>query len=176
MTSNRTYPDETAGEFPPPPRTMTDGDGRTIELRAADAAEREPLLEMYAAFDPADRAQGIPPVQEYAIESWLDTVLGEECLNAVAWHDETAVGHAMLVPDENQEFELAIFVLGDYQSAGIGTELIETLLGYGKREEIDRVWLTVERWNKAAIALYQNVGFEICDTESFEIEMSIRLH
>lgn len=176
MTSNRTYPDECAEAFPRPPRTITDGDGREIDLRAADVDDQAALLAMYEAFDPGDRAQGIPPVKEYAIETWLESVLEEECLNAIAWHDGQAVGHAMLVPDRQGEFELAIFVLGAYQSAGIGTELIETLLGLGQREGYEKVWLTVERWNKAAIGLYQKVGFEICDTESFEVEMSIRLH
>ena len=37
------------------------------------------------------------------------------------------------------------------------------------------MWLTVERWNDPAIALYRKVGFETTNTESFEIEMSIRL-
>jgi len=175
MTSNRTYPDEAAGTFPRPPRTITDRDGREIDLRAADRDDRETLLSMYEAFDPADRAQGIPPVKEYAIQNWLETVLEAENLNAIAWHDGDAVGHTMLVADREGEHELAIFVLSEYQGAGIGTELIATLLGHGQREGLEKVWLTVERWNKAAIALYQKVGFEICDTESFEIEMTIRL-
>jgi len=37
------------------------------------------------------------------------------------------------------------------------------------------VWLTVERWNRAAVALYEDVGFERSGTESFELEMSLRL-
>jgi ribosomal protein S18 acetylase RimI-like enzyme len=175
MTSNRTYPEERAGTFPRPPRTIADREGREIELHSADRDDQPALLEMYEAFDPADRAQGIPPVKQYAVENWLETVLEEGNLNAVASYDGDVIGHAMLVADGQGEFELAIFVLGAYQSAGIGTDLIETLLGHGQDEGIEKVWLTVERWNKAAIGLYQKVGFEICDTESFEIEMSIRL-
>jgi ribosomal protein S18 acetylase RimI-like enzyme len=37
------------------------------------------------------------------------------------------------------------------------------------------VWLSVERWNKPAIGLYEKLGFEISDAESFEMEMSARL-
>jgi len=176
MTANRTYPDEPAGEFPPPPRTITDKDDRDIEIRSAGLAEREPLVAMYTAFDPADRAQGIPPVKEYAIDNWLDTVLAEDCLNVIAWDGEDAVGHSMLVPDDSGGYELAIFVLNTHQGAGVGTSLLETLLGYTQQEGVEKVWLTVERWNKPAIELYKKVGFEICNTESFEIEMSIRLH
>jgi len=66
-------------------------------------------------------------------------------------------------------------VLQAYQGAGIGTALVETLLGHGQAEGIDHVWLTVERWNDPAISLYEKVGFEISSAESFEIEMAIRL-
>jgi GNAT superfamily N-acetyltransferase len=128
---------------------------------------------MYVEFDPADRAQGIPPSEEERIRSWLDTLLTEG-LNVLAWHGDDVVGHAVLMPD-SEGWELAIFVFQPYQGAGIGTQLIETLLGYGAAEGVDHVWLTVERWNRPAIALYESVGFEPSDAESFEMEMSLVL-
>ncbi len=95
------------------------------------------------------------------------------------------VGHAVLVPDTDEpgsitdpadyEWELAIFVLQDYQGAGIGTELLAHLLGEASARGIDHVWLTVERWNGAAIRLYEQIGFETVGSESFDLEMSIRL-
>lgn len=171
----RNFPDEAAGPFPRPPRTFTDGEGRTITVERVGEERIDELVSMYLAFDPADRAQGIPPIRERAIERWLGTVLAEECLNVVARHEGTPVGHATLVPDEAQGYELAIFVLADYQGAGIGTELVETLLGLGQAEGVTSVWLTVERWNDPAIALYRKVGFETTDAERFEMEMAIRL-
>ncbi|WP_284010793.1 GNAT family N-acetyltransferase [Haloarcula pelagica] len=169
------YPDEPAGEFPAPPRTVTDREDREIDLRAADEGDREQLVEMYLDFDPADRAQGIPPIKEHAIERWLDTILDEECVNVVALNDGVAAGHATLVPDNEGDYELAIFVLQAFQGSGIGTVLLETLLGQGQTEGIEHVWLTVERWNDPAIALYRKMGFETQNAESFEIEMAIRL-
>jgi len=171
----RDYPDEPADEFPRPPRTVTDREGRAVEIRAADMADREGVLEMYLSFDPADRAQGIPPAREEAIEDWLDTILGEDTLNVVAVHEGSVVGHATLVPDRHGEHELAIFVLQAFQGAGIGTHLVETLLGLAQMQGLEKVWLTVERWNDPAVALYKKVGFETTGTESFEIEMSIQL-
>ena len=171
----RTYPDEPAEEFPQPPRTITDREARSIDVIPADDADTESLVEMYLDFDPADRAQGIPPVKEDAIREWLDTILDSDCVNVAAKHDDTVAGHATLVPDNEDEHELAIFVLQAYQGAGIGTALVETLLGYGQSKDIDHVWLTVERWNDPAISLYEKVGFEISSAESFEIEMAIRI-
>lgn len=173
--TDRRYSEAAAADFPAPPLRFDDAEGREIEIRAYDdEVERDALVEMYTEFDPSDRAQGIPPVGEESIRSWLDTILADDCLNVIAWDDEEAAGHATLVPG-NGDYELAIFVLQTYQEAGIGTNLIEALLGYGQVEGIDKVWLTVERWNRAAVALYKNIGFETSDAESFELEMTLRL-
>ena len=174
MSGNRSYPGDVSGPFPTPPHEFVDEADRTIVVRVAED-DREALVGMYEDFDPEDRAQGIPPVDEGSIRRWLDRVFEDDCLNVIAWHGEDAVGHAMLVPDDEDAYELAIFVLGTHQSAGIGTELLQTLLGHGKDNGIKRVWLTVERWNEPAIGLYEKVGFEIRNTESFELEMAIRI-
>ncbi|ELZ92961.1 N-acetyltransferase GCN5 [Haloferax mucosum ATCC BAA-1512] len=174
--SPRTYSEAVADPYEAPPLSFTDGDNRTIELRAYDGSdeELEALVEMYDAFDPSDRAQGIPPGREDRIRDWLDNILGDDCLNVVAWSDDEVAGHATLVPD-GDAYELAIFVHQDYQRAGIGTRLIKALLGHGRESGVEKVWLTVERWNRAAVGLYKTVGFETSDAESFELEMTIRL-
>ncbi|SDZ95692.1 Acetyltransferase (GNAT) family protein [Haloplanus vescus] len=180
MTTDRGYPDDPAGPFPTPPTTAEDREGRSITVRRYDPdRDREALEAMYDAFDPADRAQGIPPTGEDRIADWLDSITGDGTVNVVACHGDDIAGHATLVPDSDDTMvaaELAIFVLQAYQGAGIGTHLIETLLGAGEAAGVERVWLTVERWNEPAISLYEKVGFRASDTESFEHEMTIRLH
>ena len=168
---SRQYPEAAVGGFPRPPREMTDNEGRTVLLCCPD--ERKRLVEMYLAFDPADRAQGIPPVEESAIREWLDRITGPDTLNLVARHGSHAVGHIALVGDT--EYELAIFVLQAYQNAGIGTALLRTALGAAAAAGIERVWLSVERWNDAAIALYRRVGFEPVDVPRFGMQMTLRL-
>jgi ribosomal protein S18 acetylase RimI-like enzyme len=183
----RVYPDEPSGPFPVPPATFEDREGRDIELHAAAADDLDAIAEMYVAFDSADRAQGIPPTGESAVREWLDTVLAEGP-DVVACHEEAVVGHATLVaaPDTPERLaddeaapddaaELAIFVLQGYQGAGIGRRLLGTTLGHGVAAGFDRVWLTVERWNHAAVGLYESVGFERSGTDRFELEMAIRV-
>ena len=173
--SDRTYPDDQVGSFPRTPAEFTDGEDRVITLRESDRDDVEALVSMYEGFDPADRAQGIPPVDREAIRDWLETIVSEDSVNVVAAYEDRLVGHAILVPDREEGYELAIFILAEYQGAGIGTELLSHLLGAGQAADVDRVWLTVERWNEAAIALYRKIGFETAGSESFELEMSIRL-
>jgi len=169
------FPDEPVDGFPTPPRTITDTEGREIDLSEAGADEIDPLVEMYLAFDPADRAQGIPPTGEEAVREWLELLEAEESLHVVAARDEDVVGHVMLVADTEGAYELAIFVLQPYQGAHIGTELVRTGLGLAEERGIERVWLSVERWNDAAVALYEKIGFETTGSASFEMEMSLRL-
>jgi GNAT superfamily N-acetyltransferase len=177
MSSETRYPEAVSGPFPTPPATMVDGADREIEVRPYDDSEydREAMVAMYEDFDPADRAQGVPPVGESRIRDWLDVLLADGGYNVLAWHGDRVVGHATLVSDGDSGFELAIFVHQEYQGAGIGTALVEHLLGHGAAQGVRRVWLTVERWNRAAMALYERVGFETTDAESFELEMAIRL-
>ena len=168
------FPDGVAGPYEAPPREFVDAEGRTIRIERYDG-EFDALVEMYLEFDAEDRAQGIPPIGEERVVAWLETLLSEECVNVIAWHEDDPVGHATLVSDLESAYELAIFVLRAYQDAGIGTQLIEALLGAGRAKGIEGVWLTVERWNEAAVALYRKVGFEPSDTSSFELEMAARL-
>jgi ribosomal protein S18 acetylase RimI-like enzyme len=174
----REYPDTVAGQYEPPPREFIDRADRNIvvrELGKGPVDDIEALVEMYAGYDAEDRAQGIPPVGEDRIRDWLDRITDEDCYNVVAWHDDWAAGHATLVPERDGPYELAIFVDGEYQEASIGTELIKALLGLGREVGIDRIWLSVERWNSPAISLYQKVGFERTGESGFELEMAARL-
>lgn len=175
--SDRIYPDGPADEFDEPPVQFEDREGRPMEIRPYDGSddEMEALVEMYMEFDPADRAQGIPPGRESRIRSWLENILKGDCLNVIAWDGDQPAGHATLVPADEGAYELAIFVLQAYQQAGIGTRLIKGLLGYGRANDVEKVWLTVERWNRAAVSLYKKIGFETSDAESFELEMTLRL-
>ncbi|PSP74542.1 GNAT family N-acetyltransferase [Halobacteriales archaeon QS_3_64_16] len=186
---SRVYPEELAREFERPPFEFDDEAGREIAIRPSEGEapndeeenggekgnkEFEALVEMYVAFDPADRAQGIPPARESQVREWLGTILEGGC-DVLAWYGGECVGHATLVPDGEDAYELAIFVLDEYQRAGIGSQLMEGLLGHGQAQSAERVWLTVERWNDVAMALYRKFGFETSDTESFELEMALRL-
>ena len=174
----REYPDTMAGPYEPPPRSFPDRSDREVVVRefgAGPVDDFEVLVGMYDGYDTEDRAQGIPPVGEEHVRDWLDTITGDDCFNVVAWHGDWPAGHATLVPDRHGAYELAIFVDGEYQGAGIGTELIKGLLGHGREHGIDHVWLTVEHWNDPAIMLYEKVGFERTGDGGFELEMAATL-
>ena len=156
-------------QFPRPPQAFTDREGRTVRMEAYDG-EAEPLVGMYTDFDDDDRAQGVPPRKEPAIRTWVQGLL-DEGHNVVVWDDDRPIGHAVLMPVEDASAELAIFVHPDYQSAGIGSYLIEVLLGHGQAAGVEHVWLAVSQRNHVAMRVYRAVGFETRLREHVEIEM-----
>ncbi len=133
-------------------------DGREVEVGPYAPADREPLLDMYRTFDPAQRAQGIPPIDEPRRVAWVDQLSGRG-INVVARREDRIVGHAALTPDRAASYELAIFVHQDFQGVGIGRRLLETLLDLARSSGVREVWLSVESWNRRAIALYKKIGF-----------------
>lgn len=128
---------------------------------------------MYLDFDPSQRSLGLPPIRERRIREWLDVLLDGD--NVLAWDRDKVIGQAVLVDSGEQECELAIFLHQDYHGAGIGTQLTETLLSYGKTRGIRRVWLVVERSNSPAVALYHDVGFTLARSLGHDVEMEIFL-
>ena len=56
---------------------------------------------------------------------------------------------------------VVIGILQDFQHQGIGQKLFDQLIDWAKAKDIKRLELTVMMNNPAAIALYQNNGFEI---------------
>ncbi len=155
--------------LPLPPFGLRDALGRPVLMRPA-GEDVDALVAFYERFDPADRAQGLPPTGSARIRPWLEVLA--EGPGVVAWHEDDAVGHAALVPDGAGAHELVVFVLQGFRGTGIGTSLVRALLGLGRARGVIRVWLTVQRWNHAAIAVYRKTGFEREGEEGLEIIMS----
>jgi len=159
--------------FQPPPRSFVDTHERDIEITTATPTDGDALVDMYAAYTDADRAQGIPPRERRDIRDWIDILL-DDGINLAAWHGDRAVGHAALLPHDDTA-ELVIFVHPDYHHAGIGSRLIRALLGAGQRAGLSHVWLSVQRDNHVAMNLYRSVGFETTERDRSEHEMELDL-
>jgi ribosomal protein S18 acetylase RimI-like enzyme len=97
-------------------------------------------------------------------------------VNALAWRGDSVIGHVVLIPDlKGKSGELVIFVDQNHRNLGVGTELARFALEKFGHLGFELVWLTVRVLNFIAIKLYRKVGFEFCDTDSYERVMAIKL-
>ena len=179
---------DTVDSRPPPTWTATDGRDRELAFAAIEYASWEGIedvVAMYDDFEEKHAAQGLPPRGGDDIREWLTAL--RRGLHVVARHGGRTVGHATLVSGEESDagsgsgdereagHELAIFVHQDYRNAGVGTHLLRTLLSYAGTVGVERVWLMVERHNRPAIALYDDVGFETVEVSGGTVEMQLDL-
>ena len=147
------YPEESLGRFAAPPIAYTDTRGRDIEIHAYDD-DFERLVALCHDVTPNGGSSRLPPSTDEHIRTWLASVLTRG-YSVVAWHADKPVGHAMLVNDEPDEYELAVYVRNGYRRAGTGTKLVCAVFGVGQQHGVERVWFLVDRWNRAAVTLFQ---------------------
>jgi len=157
------------------PSELVDATGRPFRIRRLEAGDRPGLEAMYADFEPLRIAQGLPPATPETQRAWLDEVLAEGLHLAVTEGPEL-VGHGMLMP-YGDAVELANFLHQRVRGRGIGTALNRALVDLARREGYDRVWLSVEPSNRAAIRSYEKAGFRFLPGSVWgpEIEMEVDL-
>jgi len=164
----------TGTEYCPPrcPR-FVDKQGARWTLRPAQDGDAERLEEMYDAFGPTDRAQGIPPATDHERQSWIEMLLSEG-YNIVAEGPNGLVGHVAYTPVDADRPELAVFVHPEFHDRGIGTELCKHAAAAAVEAGCEAIELHVERRNRAAITVYRRIGFEVVDDE-LDMRMVLRL-
>lgn len=156
---------------------LTDKNGAAFRARAYAPEDRRALEAMYQDFEPRRAAQGLPPADSTRTRQWLARVLASG-LHFVAEQDGRIVGHAMLVPiDEQEGLELANFVHQSARGRGIGTALNQMAVEAARANGCARLWLSVEPSNRAALRSYEKVGFRMLPGSWWapEVEMAIDL-
>ena len=75
--------------------------------------------------------------------------------------DRLIVGYAGLWWIENEGHITNIAVRPGYRNRRIGSQIVETLIGFTQEEGVDDFTLEVRRSNVAALGLYEKFGFEV---------------
>ena len=159
------------------PLELADNLGQSFRVREFAATDRAALTRMYHGFEPKRVAQGLPPATDHAIDRWLDHAL-KGGIHLLVEIDGRIAGHVMLIPrDDPKSVELANFLHQSVRGRGVGTAMNRLAIAMAQLHGYERVWLSVEPSNTAAIRSYQRAGLEIVKRTMFahEIEMEIRI-
>jgi RimJ/RimL family protein N-acetyltransferase len=158
--------------------TRYDKAGDPFGVRPYHLEDRPALEDFYGDFEPIRAAQGLPPQGRARVTRWLDAVLGHG-LHLVALRDDLLIGHALVVPVPDPGVgEYAVFLHQGERGRGVGIELSRAAIEAARDSGLQRLWLTVEPHNRAAIGAYERVGFRFRSAAilSPEAEMTLDLH
>src|SRR5690606_33905481 len=153
------------------PAALIDREGRPFIVRRLTADDRLALESMYRAFEPKRGAQGLPPVEKN-LAAWLDRVLAAgEHFGVIV--DNELLGHVMLLPIDERRVELANFLHQSIRNRGIGTAINRIALDVARSRGMERVWLCVEPFNRAAVRSYEKAGFTRLPGSLWETEIEM---
>ncbi len=132
-------------------------------------------LEMYRDFSPKPASQGLPPQDPETCQNWLKKLF-RIGVNGLAWRDDDVIGHAALIPDvRGKSGELVTFVGQDHRRRRIGTAVTRFILKEFGQKGFEVAWVTVRVSDFIPIMFYKKLGFEFCDTDSYERVMAVKL-
>jgi len=96
--------------------------------------------------------------------AWIERSLANG-RNIIAENQERIVGHVYYTPAEAPRPELAVFVHPAFHNRGIGTELCKHAAAAAAEADREALELHVSQTNRAAITVYQRLGFEVVDRD-----------
>jgi putative acetyltransferase len=148
---------------------FTLADGKKIYFRPKQSSDTEMLWTMFSTLSDGSLSNLAPPFTRERIEGWTSNIDCDKVLTIVAVTRERGgqriVSTASLSFNTQEIFkhkaELSIAVHDDYQNMGIGTAMLNHLVGIAKMKKLRKIWLLVNTDNDRAVHLYKKVGFEI---------------
>ncbi|WP_420130381.1 GNAT family N-acetyltransferase [Longimicrobium sp.] len=159
------------------PVTLRDREGGMFTVRKLRDGDRALLDAFYDAFEPKRAAQGLPPQGTARVQRWLGDVLsgGDHLIVEV---DGRLVGHAMLMPTGKEGVrEYAIFLDQSVRGRGMGTQVNRVSAELARTLDLQRLWLSVEPHNRAAVRSYQKAGYRFRPhtlySPEFEMELDL---
>jgi diamine N-acetyltransferase len=157
------------------PAHLHDKEGRPFTVRALEAGDRAALEAFYDAFDPKRAAQGLPPAGQARVARWLNQILAKGTHLAVE-RGGHLVGHAMLLAmDRPGMQEYAIFLAREVRGQGVGTQVNRVAVEVARASVVERLWLSVEPHNRAALRSYEKAGFTFVAATVYSPEVEMEL-
>jgi RimJ/RimL family protein N-acetyltransferase len=157
-------------------------DGRRLSLRPLGAGDRERLAEMFARLSPRSRHERwLTPKRELTAAELTELTdidhRHHEAFAAIDDRDQSIVGVARYVRycDVPKIADMAVEVVDEFQTEGIGTALASRTIERARANGITRLTATTLRDNRAARGLLRRLDFRARGSHGTEIELELRL-
>lgn len=93
------------------------------------------------------------------LKAMLESIVQPKCFSRIE-HRGRIVACGLAVLEQNMVWLFDITVREDFRKRGFGTQLIHSLLRWGRNHKAHQAYLQVMQENKPALALYKKLGFK----------------
>lgn len=104
-----------------------------------------------------------PQLKERGLQSYINKIRGKAVIFE-AWHNDQLIGLLAAYFNDFESKTAFISLIGispKYQRMGIAAKLLFDAINYGKKIDIKKIRLEVNRSNRKAITFYKDMGFVI---------------
>ncbi len=160
-------------------KIVTLKDGSKILLRPLKKRDKEKLLEMFLTLsDESTKYLKHDVKHRELIEHWINHLNYDQVLPIIGVVEKNGI--EVIIADSTLHFYksrreghvawVRISVHQDYQSKGLGTEMVEFLIEIGRKIKLKRLCLYCVVENLSAVRLFEKTGFTVEGTmrESFQ--------
>ena len=137
-------------------------DSRMVNLRFLTPEDKDSILKMFSSMSDDTLRWSLPPYDEKWINRKLANI--ENLIPLIAVHGKRIVGSCTIGLFRHARRkgvgDIGIFLHEDFHRLGLGTAMMELALDLARKQGLHRIWLEVAEGNKAAIGLYEKIGFE----------------
>ncbi|MEK3915768.1 GNAT family N-acetyltransferase [Paenibacillus sp. FSL H7-0331] len=81
----------------------------------------------------------------------------------------SSIGYLGIKQEEGKLFLSKFYIHKDHRGKGYASQAMELLVNLCKNRKLDTIWLTVNRYNDATIAIYEKKGFKTVRTQVADI-------
>ena len=110
----------------------------------------------------------------YMLNKFLSpTALAEQLENGyeyfLVFHQDALVGFTGIHDENGSLFLSKLYVHVNHRGKGIASHIFKELVQICKTRNLDKIWLTCNRYNANTLAVYDHLGFEIVREEAADI-------
>ena len=99
----------------------------------------------------------------------IRTLINDGAVFNLVMEDDKILGFYECKKEEERVFLSKLYVEKNYRGKGIGRYMFDDLLSYTKDNNLNRIYLTVNKGNTPSFNIYRHLGFEIIDSVETDI-------
>ena len=99
----------------------------------------------------------------------IRTLINDGAVFNLVMEDDKILGFYECKKEEERVFLSKLYVEKNYRGKGIGRYMFDDLLSYTKDNNLNRIYLTVNKGNTPSFNIYRHLGFEIIDAVETDI-------